>query len=356
MVQVMKAIFVIAVELNIYLFFGCASRRIRIFPNRQSVLESLLYGFCIYHMVFWLFACPCSFCDTSLEFLSEIWLVFVSAYMLVISRLCRDEIVWCYWQIYDFAKEYRYYLILLLMVLLVVTYYVCINGQSDIDARQYINEVTTRVDTNRLVGVDVITGEESNVIDPKYGIVMFGANSAVLCTLFQLHPLVLCRIVRAALNVILFAAIVLALFCRLYHKSKEAKVHALMATTLSLSFLFLFANTIYTSSAFVLHRGYEGKAYCSLIMLPIALYLAIRLGETADRKYYTLIFVEMAACVSISGSAALIAPIMVTGLVGSWILLKRKWHHIPLLVLSLLPNAVYFLMVYAKPGGIMLGG
>lgn len=356
MVQVMKAVLAIAVELNIYLFFGCALRRIRIFPNWQTALESVLYGFCAYHMAFWLLAFPCSLRDTSLEFLSECWLVFVSVCMLAISRFCRDEIMRCYRQIHDFIKSYKYYLIPFLVVLLVAIYFVCINGQQDVDARQYIGEVTTRVDTNRLVGVDVITGEETSTINSRWGIAMFGTNSAVLCTLLQLHPLVICRIVRATINVILFAAVTLALFCCLYHKSDEAKAHALMATTLSLSFLFLFANTIYTSSAFVLYRGYEGKAYCSSVILSIAFYLSIRIGETVDKRYYALVFLEMVACVSLSGSAALVAPIMVAVLVGSWILLKRRWSHIPLLILSLLPNAFYFLMVYVKPDGIMLEG
>lgn len=356
MLQVMKAVLAIAAELNIYLFLGCALSRIRIFPNRQTALESVLYGFCTYHMAFWMLAFPCSLHETSLEFLSECWLVFMSVCMLAISRFCRDEIMRCYRQIHDFIKSQKYYLIPFLAVLLVAIYFVCINGQHDVDARQYIGEVTTRVDTNRLVGVNVITGEETNEISTRWGIAMFGTNSAVLCMLFQLHPLVICRIVRAALNVILFAMVTLALFFRLYHKNDEAKEHALMATTLSLSLLFLFANTIYTSSAFALYRGYEGKSYCSLVMLPIVLHLSLRLGDTADKRYYALIFLEMVACVSLSGSAALVAPIMVAVLVGSWILLKRRWSHLPLLILSLLPNAFYFLMVYVKPGSIMLEG
>lgn len=356
MAQILKAVFIIVVELNIYLFIGCASRRIHIFPNHQTILENLLYGFCAYHMMFWLFAFPCSLCDVSLEVLSEIWLVFVSVCMLAVSRFCHDEIMHCYRQIHDFAKEYRHYFVPFLVVLLVVTYFVCINGQSDVDARQYLGEVSTRVDTNRLVGVNVMTGEGTNTIGSRWGLAMLGTNSAVLCTLLQVHPLIICRIVRAALDVILFAIVVLALFCRLYHRDKEAKAHALMATTLSLSILFLFTNTIYTSSAFILYRGYEGKAYCSSVMLPIAIYLSIRLGETADRKYYALIFAEMVACVSISGSAALTAPIILIVLVGSWILLKRKWQQIPLLVFSLLPNALYFWMVYINPSGITLEG
>lgn len=362
MAYAIQAIIILLIELNIYMFLGCAMKRIPIFPKHISFLEAVAYGFCAYHFLFWCMAFPSSLKGQSLDFLANCWVLAIGVSMVVIVAICRREVLRCYRQIASYVRNCRAYLIPFFLVVFVITYYVCVNGQVDLDARQYIGEVTMRVDTNSLSGIDAISGQPSDNISARYGMAMFGANSAVLCVLYGIHPLIFCRIERAAMNILMLAIVLLLLFYRLYRYHNKAKashevaLHALMGAMLSLSFLFLFANTIYTSSAFILNRAYEGKAYCSSVMLLVALYLSIRVAMTQDKRYFALLFITMSASLSLSGSAALITPLVAISVVGAWIFLKHRWSYLPFLAASLLPNFYYFYMVSVKFEGLLLEG
>lgn len=356
MQHVIKAIIILVIELNIYICLGSAMKKIRIFPEQTSLMGSFLNGFFIYHFLFWCIAFPCSLLNYTLNFLVTAWGVVIIALVIFIAVFSRSEIVWTYKQMLSAFWKYKYCLIPCLIVQAVLIYYVCLNGQSDIDARTYLGEVTMMVDTNRLAGFAPTTGRLISNIAVRRGFSMFGANSAVLCVLFQIHPLIFCRTVRAAINVIMLAAVLLEIFRWVYRRKEDAAVHAMMTLMLSQSFLFLFANSIYTSSAFILKRAYEGKAYCSGVLVLFALYLSIKLCEMKDKRYFILMFMGMIAGISLSASAAMIPPLMIGSVMGAYILVERKWSYIPQLLAALSPNIIYIILCFSGFAGFSLEG
>lgn len=77
------------------------------------------------------------------------------------------------------------------------------------------------VDTGKLAGFSVTSGMEISIIRLRRSFSMFGANSAVLCKLFHIHPLILCRLTRASINMILFAAAVFEIFRWVFRYRKK---------------------------------------------------------------------------------------------------------------------------------------
>ena len=227
-------------------------------------------------------------------------------------------------------------------------YYVCINGQSDIDARFYIGEVTTRLDTNRLAGIEVYAGYEVNDIGWKHAFSMLGANSAVLCKIFHIKPLIYCRTVRAAINILLLMAVSFEFFWWVYRRKKYRFEHSIMAVMLSGACLFLFTNTIYTPSTFILHRTYEGKAYCGGALVLLLINLAIRLCETNDKRYFFLIFMCMLTSMSICASSVFLMPVLAGCIITAYDLHSRRWKYLLAYLGTILPNIIYLAIYILK--------
>lgn len=356
MQYIIKIIFILLIELNLYFSLGCMMKKIRFLPKLSSVSGFFMQGFLGYHFLFWCVAVPCTFPDRSLSFLTVCWLVILCTLFIAGLIWCYREIRQAYRDMWETAWKYKYVLLPFALLLAFLIYYVSVNGKADVDARTYIGSVTTMVDTDHLMGIEPTAGYELKGIALKRSFEMIGANSAVLCKVFHIHPLIFCRTVRAAINIILLAAISFELFKWVYRRFENKTEHAAMALMLSLSGLFLFENSIYTSARFILYRTYEGKAYCSGALILISLYLAIMCCRTRDTRFFHLIFIEMVAGMSISPSATFILPVAAGSVIVAYILVKRKWDYSYRLLLSLMPNILYTIALLAGFTMFSLGG
>lgn len=347
--HIVKAVCILVIELNIYFFIGNAMSKIKFFPNAETCGWRLVYGFLGYHALFWCIAFPCTMGNMTLTSLTIIWGILLCALLAVSIWICSfSGLIKCYKDLFLMLIHDRLYMIPCLLLICFLIYYVCVNGQNDIDARFYIGEITTHLDTNRLAGEDVLAGYEVTDIGWKYAFSMIGANSAVLCKIFNIRPLVLCRTVRTAINIILLMAVSFEFFYWIYHEKKHQFEHSIMATTLSGAFLFLFANTIYTPSAFILHRTYEGKAYCGGVLVLLLINLIIKLCETKDSRHFLLIFICMLTGISLSASSVFLLPVLAGSMVLAYVLYSRRWKYLIMLVASLLPNILYCMIYIMK--------
>ncbi len=355
MFHVFKIVCILFIELNIYYCLGCIMSYIKFFPKVSSPAEKFIYGFLGYHFVFWIAAFGCTYLNESLHVLKLIWL-FVICVLMIACVLKRTEIVHSYKNIVMEFWKYKFFIVPCIGLVAFLIYFVCVNGQSDVDARTYIGEVTSIVDTGKLSGFSATTGQILQKISLKRSFTMFGVNSAVLCSIFKIHPLIFCRTVRASINIILLTVILFIIFEGIYKNYEEKVEHAIMSLMMAQSFLFLFANSIYTSSVFILYRTYEGKAYCSGVLILIAAYFAVKLCRTNDRRFFGMIFITMVTSMSISASATFITPLAAGCIVCAYIIINRKWKYIIPLFFSFMPNIVYILMGMVGISGFILEG
>lgn len=349
MSHIIKIIIVLLIELNIYFYLGICMCKIKCFPNVNTFGWKLIYGFLGYHVLFWCFAFPCTFFNVSVTGLAILWGVMIcSLTVFTIGLLGIKKIVFFYQEFFSLFKKYKIYVIPCVITICFLIYYVCINGQNDIDAQFYIGEVTTRLDTNRLAGVDVLTGYETNTIGWKHAFTMIGANSAVLCKIFQMRPLVFCRTVRATINILFLTLASFKTFWWIYRGKQHRFEHSIMGVMLSSVFLFLFANTIYTPSRFILYRAYEGKAYCGGTLILILINLVIKLCETNNNKFFYLIFMCMLTGLSICASSVFLLPLLAGSLILAYVLHSHRWQYILLFLVTIFPNLIYCIFYIMK--------
>lgn len=336
---------ILFVELNIYQWIGCIMDRIRWLPTASTFMERMIHGFLGYHFLFWCLAFPCTLENKTLDFVTVLWCVCLVVLLVPFSLLHLKTLRTVYYDAFQIICRHKQYMILLFLLVTFFSYYACINGQNDIDARTYIGEVTTMLHTKRLRGVEITSGWDINKIYLRRAFSMFGTNSAVLCNIFKLHPLIFCRTVRTTINILLFAGSTFEISRWIYRKSNTKIANAALLTALSMSLLFAFTNTIYSASAFVLRRSYEGKAYCAGTLILIAIYLCIKLCDEGHAHWFGMIFICMLAGISISSSSIFILPLIVGGIVGAHMLIYHKWLYAAMLLGALSPNILYLILM-----------
>lgn len=356
MLNIIKCILALFLELNIYQCLGYAINRFPFIPEARTFFQKSIYGFLAYHVLFWCIAFPCTLLNRTLNLVTILWVIFQGLLLLIICIRYFKGLVEMYRNVAVAAWKNRCFLFPFLILVGMIVYYICVNGQVDIDARTYIGEITSMVDTGRLTGISVTSGQEMQILSLKRSFSMFGANSAVLCNLFHVHPLVLCRTTRAAINLLFFAASGFELFRWGFWHRKHTTEHAILCTMLALGLLFAFTNTIYTEARFLLYRAYEGKAYCASTLILITVLISIKLCQSMDKRYFILFFLNMLAGMSISASATFILPLAGGSLILAHALYRRKWLHIPILLLSVLPNLIYILLSISGFAGFHLEG
>lgn len=344
MINIFKALLIIFIEINVYHLLGIGIVKVKWLPKPKNIMQKILYGFILYHCIFWLIAFPASLYNGTLQLVTIVWLVVLIVCLTAEIFYCYKEIIFSYKMLYTKMIKYKLLLVSFFIFTGILLYYTCINGQSDIDAHTYIGEVSSMVTTNRIVGIEPMTGQTVNIIEFRRSFSLFGVNSAALCKIYQLHPLIFCRITRASINIILLIFSLLELFYKIFQKKERAAEHIIMASMLSLTCLFLFNNTIYTSSRFILNRTYEGKAYCAGTLILITAILSIDLFEYKDTRYFAIIFMHMVASLFISASSVLVMPLMVCAIVFSSVVIDKKWGYIWRLLMSISPNIIYLIL------------
>lgn len=346
--NIIKSLFILLIELNIYFCLGTMMARIKFFPSAETYSWKFVYGFLGYHVLFWCIAFPCTMGNASVSTLTVLWSIFLYVLLaLLIWFGGFKELIGTYKELFLMLLRYKIYVVPCMALLVFLVYYVCTNGQSDWDAQFYIGEVTARLDANRLAGIDPYMGFEVSGISWKHAFTMIGANSAVLCKIFHIRPLVFCRTVRAAINIFLLMAASFEFYWWVYRGKKHRFEYTVMALMLSGAFLFLFANTIYTPSAFILHRTYEGKAYCGGLGL-VLINQVIKLCETNDRRYFFLLFMCMLTSMSICASSVFLMPVMAGSMIIAYVLHSHRWKYLLAYMAAILPNIVYCIVYILK--------
>lgn len=339
--KILSCIFVLILELNIYYCIGCTMNKMRFFPKISGIMSKFVAGFVGYHFGFWCLSLISVLLDITFQMFFYIWLGGYGILFLIMLFVCRDEIAKSYLDIIKQVKKYYVYVIPVVALHIFIIYFVCTNGQVDLDARTFISEVTTIVDTNKLSGIQTATGQVMSDNYLKRAFSFFGINSAVFCKLFTMHPLIYCRCVRASMNIILLAAGSFEVLKLIYKSSKNQIQDAMMSLMLAQTFLFVFDNSVYSNASFILYRAYEGKAYLSGSLILIVLFFSISLCKQNDLRYFCLLFMSMVVGVSISPSAAFVLPIVVTSITVPYIMIQRKYKLTMYLSLTLFPSIIY---------------
>ena len=170
--------------------------------------------------------------------------------------------------------------------------------------------MTTSVDTDTMFKHNVYNGYKVGALYLRRVLATFEMHSAVLSQLFQIHPLLIARILRACQNVILTSGAVYLCGKTIFWKAdRQAAEKSLMGVVVFWFMQLPLANTIYTPSTFVLYRAYEAKAFTAHFVVLFGLYLCVNVLREWNYRMLLLLVVFVWGSMALSFSAMLVAGI-----------------------------------------------
>ena len=166
---------------------------------------------------------------------------------------------------------------------------------------------------------------------------------AIAGRLLRVRPSVFAHTVYAPIEVLLMYGVYWLIGRELFDRIEARSVFIASVASVNL----FFGGTVYTQSAFSLIRIWQGKATVAAVILPLLIYLMICVGKR-DRleDWVKLIVVDAAACL-MSGMGVSLAAIVIVVLGAYIVLAFARFRRLPMLLLSVMPSAMSFLVYSA---------
>ena len=166
---------------------------------------------------------------------------------------------------------------------------------------------------------------------------------AIVSKLLGTGTAVFSHTIYASIELLLMYAVYWLIGKELFKKTESRCTFILMIAVLNL----FFGMTFYTQATFSLVRIWQGKASVAAVIMPLLLYLFLRIHRQDTVRDWLKVMITCCAACLMSGMGISLSAIVI-GVYGAWyILAYRKWKRIPMLVLSVLPS-VCFLLIYTS--------
>lgn len=189
---------------------------------------------------------------------------------------------------------------------------------SNADDAFFVAAAETAVRTNTILSYNPYTGSLYEKLPSRYVLSPFYAFTAAVSRITDTHPAILAHSVFMILFLLLAYA-VYALIGKALFSNQTEKVGYFLIVLTALNIFSAYSER--TSGLFLLIRLWQGKAVLAGILLPMVLYLAIRIflreGKRAD---WVLLFLLMSACCMVSSMGIMLGAVMlgILGILFAW--------------------------------------
>ena len=315
---VVKILVILLLTLCLYSSSGMII--VKLCKIRLHKCEELLAGFFGCYGLFQIIYLPIVFGQGSLTLLSRLWLVMMvlilAAGFLTLKGRKKTQMP-------HFTGN-RLLLALFVFVLLFELFYMLNGEYNGWDTAYYIGNMTTSLKTDTMYVFDGNTGVKLSELPLRYALSGFYMQGAVWCRLLDLHPLLYCHYVTPVFGWAFSNLIMYEIATQTVGKENENNRYLFVIFACLINFSF---NSPYTTSEFLLTRSIEAKSYCANIIIPSIFLLTIRLKENWEEKtYWILLFIVSVAADTVSFSALLIVPVLLTIICLTGILIERNFR------------------------------
>ncbi len=195
------------------------------------------------------------------------------------------------------------------------------------DALEYGHMMTCDYDTGEYLGTFTMIKDVTSPWPMMY---------AVCSRILRIRASVFAHTIYPPAALLTMYAVYWLMASELFEKT-EARLAFLFFAALINLFLGI---TVFTQQTFSLVRIWQGKATVAAIVIPLLLWLFIRINKRDEnRDWFSLPVVCCAACL-MSGMGISIAAVMTAVYGGYHIIAYRHWKRIPHAVLAVLPSVV----------------
>lgn len=306
--------------------------------EKNNLLLQMASGYMILFGLFEFAALPLIWLRQPLSLLIQI-------YGGIVFALAATSLIWNFYRIAEIFKEtfravkqftfciWAQFAVLLGQACIYVHY-----QYANADDSFYVAAATTALSTNTILEYSPYTGTLYEKLPSRYVLSPIYAFSAVVSKITDTHPAILTHTVFMILFLLLAYAVYALLGRALFSCDMEKTGYFLIL----LAALNIFAGySERTSGLFLLIRLWQGKAVLAGILLPMILYLAIRIfmleGKRAD---WVLLFFTLSACCMVSSMGVMLGAVML-GILGILFAFRQRnlrpvWYA----VLCCLPNMI----------------
>lgn len=221
------------------------------------------------------------------------------------------------------------------------------------DFAYYIGNMTTSVATDTMYVYDGSSGLMRSHLELRYALSSFYMNTAWISQLTGISALILQKYVTGVLCVLLTNAVVYS-FANEVFRGDRKKTAALVTASIVLT---IFWDVYDTTAQFLILRGYEAKAYCANVVLPMVCFLLYRIWkDSKDRRRWAELFLAAFASVAVSMSSLVLVPALIVLMMLAHLLVERRWDTavVRRTLLCLMPNVCYLVVYFASTRGLLV--
>lgn len=221
------------------------------------------------------------------------------------------------------------------------------------DFAYYIGNMTTSVATDTMYVYDGSSGLMRSHLELRYALSSFYMNTAWISQLTGISALVLQKYVTGVLCVLLTNAVVYS-FAREVFRGDRTKTAVLVTVSVILT---IFWDVYDTTAQFLLLRGYEAKAYCANVVLPMVCFLLYCIWKhSTDRRRWAQLFLVAFASVAVSMSSLVLVPAMIFLMLLAHLIVERRWDGgaVRRAILCMMPNVCYLVVYFASTRGWLI--
>ncbi len=348
--QIILCIGILFLSILVYYIFGKAVNAR--FRWDMLLPEMVCLGFFIYHGLFQVIAEIMIFSKQKLHVLGIVWLAALIFLVAVAFFALRQENRKYVGNTPRTLSGKTRFFVLLMLAAVFCECAVAVLMQRNIgwDFAYYIGNMTTSVNTDTMYLYDGSSGKLLNKLDMRYALSSFYMNTAWISQMTGISALVLQKYVVGVLCVLLTNAIVYTFAMEAFQRDRK-KAAILVTITVILT---VFWDVYDTSAQFLMIRGYEAKAYCANVVLPMVLYLLYRIWiEDGSAENWAKLFIVAFASVAVSMSSLVLVPALIVVMLLAHLIVARRWN-LRLLrnaLYCLAPNLCYFLLYFSYAQG-----
>jgi len=344
----------------LWFFFGLliSGKKFKEAPTLSGAAFTLVTGFFLYYSLFDLFALPVMYRWRPLSMLSTLWAAFTVVILVLSAVLNRKYLLPMFRAFAAYVKSHKLFCAGALVIVLIQLIVILHSYQFTLDAAFYVANVTTSVQTNSLGIYNPYTGDWQDHFEMRYFFATYPYQDAVMCYLFRIPALIQTKIIMASVVIIMTNLLYLMIGRELFEGEKKEQALALMLFFAGLiNFFFI---TIYTTSAFLTTRTYEGKSILANVVLPFILYLFIRMIKTGQGMWGYLFLVSFGSTV-ISNTSNMLVPAALSVLSLPYVIsflmarnIKKAMQSLGGWIICILPGAVLSLVYVAYVKGMFV--
>ncbi len=348
----MRNLFLAAVSLlvQIGIWFALGSLLVRILKLKEDAVKELIFGYLLYFALFELLAVPMTLAWAPLSLLAGIWGLFLG--VLVLLSVIWNGKRWLQRikTIPALIREHSWDFVLACAAIGATCLYAALYTGNTHDAAYYVGATSTAVYTDTLWRYHPYTGLPVTNFNTRYIFSAYPMHNAVWCRILGLPALIQTKVVMAALNVLMANLLIYLTGKRMFGKKKRPAVLMLAFWAL----FQMFTYTQYTQGAFLLTRGYEGKALLANISIPAVLYIAVWLWqETKEKRLWVILFLTSLSALGFSGSSIIFPAVLAAAIVPVMVF-RRRFQGLLYLGICMLPTIVYAGVYFSVKAGFFV--